>query len=230
MPTLRLDEVKLENPDQVANLPPNLKKIFDDLANINAPLTKLDDKTVLDLRAIAEALKISVFDLFSSNEKLYRLKIIEELSKKFPDQKSDENLIEGLHKEILKSINDFPVSILIFYATQSLPKSILENQEYVQKYIEPICKALGNVAHSSLEEEVNTNGLTLDSFILSKVYELKISIDDISSLTRIPISLLVWLKAPPKQPRNSIVATLHSSEWLCNYCQQTGNVIACWLC
>jgi hypothetical protein len=182
MPTLRLYEVRLENPDQVANLPPNLKKIFDDLANINAPLTKLDDKTVLDLRAIAEALKISVFDLFAPNENLYRLKIFEVI----------ENRYSGTLKEKLESLrSDLPESrkvslaLLGIYATQILPENLLKGLD-----LKEICKTLG-VNLEDLKEISNPPRQTIS--VESILKKLGVTLDELSVLLDVPKKFIPWI-------------------------------------
>ena len=238
MPTLRLEEVLKENQINLEEQSQEIQSAISRLLRTeDQPFDKLDVELANDLRVVAGALRISVFKLFQVTPKVgYRLRILEELDRKFPEDESYGDKIERLHREINFSDTSIPsdnqssrtpvtLSILVFYATQVLPESILEQQEFRKKYLDPICQAL-DVTLGNLKEKSKITELTLNYLTISQAYKTGTSVDDLALLTDIPAPLLIWSRRK-KSP--TTLSFTENSSWPCEICEQTGNILSCWI-
>jgi hypothetical protein len=148
---------------------------------------KLDANTANDLRAIAEELKVSFFDLFIPTENLYRLKIIAIIENRYSGTLREK--LEALQAELPKS-KKISLALLGIYATQILPESLLNGSD-----LRSICKILG-VGLEDLKELSDTPKLTIS--VESLLKKLGLTLDELAILLEIPKKFIPWISTEPK--------------------------------
>ena len=185
MPTLRLEEVLAEHtiPPQLALHVDRLRK---KLQEEGTTFDKLDKRTASDLRAISEALNVSIFDLFVPVEQLYRLKIIEYISKRYSGNLKQQ--LEALQSDLPES-KKISLALLGMYATQILPESLLKGAD-----LKAICKIL-DTDLESIKELSNQSRQTISVEAILK--KLGISLDELSVLMEIPKKFIPWFSSDP---------------------------------
>ena len=179
MPTLRLDEVLAEH-----TIPPEIAVHVDRLRSKGTTLDKLDDETASDLRAIAEAVKISVFDLFVPSEQMYRLRISELVKTKYTDKLNLKEQLEALLLDLSKA-NKISFALLGIYSTQILPETLLKGSD-----IKEICTLL-KVTLEELKELSDAPSQTIS--VESLLKKLDITLDELAILLEIPKEFIPWI-------------------------------------
>ena len=183
MPKLRLSEVIAEKSIKVADLSEDIQKAINTLLTQENNLGKIDEKTAKDLRAIANSLDVSLFDLFIPAEKFYRLKIIEHL-KESEYLGSPKEKLEKLFTK-LPSSSKISFNLLTIYATQVLPESLLKRSDLKQ-----ICQFL-NIRLEALKDlfYLPRQTISIESILL----KLAITLDELSLLIEIPKEFIPWI-------------------------------------
>jgi hypothetical protein len=181
MPTLRLEEVLKEH-----TITPELAVYVERLRAKGTTFDKLDADTASDLRVIAEALKISVFDIFVPAEKLYRLKIIEYIGNRYSGNLKQQ--LEALQLDLPES-KKISLTLLGIYATQVLPESLLKGAD-----LKEICKILGTNLEFIKELSDQSRQTISVETILKKS---GISLDELAILMEIPKKFIPWISSEP---------------------------------
>ena len=181
MPTLRLEEVLKEH-----TITPELAVYVEKLRKKGTTFDKLDADTASDLRAIAEELKVSFFDLFLPTENLYRLKIIEIIENRYSGNLRER--LEALQAELPKS-KKISLALLGIYATQILPASLLNGSD-----LRSICKIL-SVGLEELKELSDTPKQTIS--VESLLKKLGLTLDELAILLEIPKKFIPWISIAP---------------------------------
>lgn len=186
MPTLRLDKVLAEEQIKIEEQPQAVKDAIARLRAKGQTFDKLDAQTASDLRAIIQAFKISLSDLFVSKEKFYRLKIIELIKDKYSDQSTLNAQLESLQRELTNN-NKISFLLLSIYATQVLPESLLKGSDLKQ-----ICKTL-RVKLDDLREEALPPTQTIS--VEAHLNNLDIKRNEFATLLDIPQKFVPWINA-----------------------------------
>jgi hypothetical protein len=177
MPKLRLSEVIAENSIDVDALSLDIREAITRVLVRENTLDKLNAEIAKDLRAIADSLNVSIFDLLTPAEKFYRLKIFENLTE--PEYSgSQKEKLEKLFAK-LPSYSKISFTLLALYATQVLPESILKGSD------------LKNLKEISTEPNQT---ISVESILIS----LGISLDELSMLLEIPKKFIPWISKEPK--------------------------------
>jgi hypothetical protein len=188
MPKLRLSEVIAENSIDVDALSLDIREAITRVLVRENTLDKLNAEIAKDLRAIADSLNVSIFDLLTPAEKFYRLKIFENLTE--PEYSgSQKEKLEKLFAK-LPSYSKISFTLLALYATQVLPESILKGSDLKQ-----VCKVLGISVENLKEISTEPNQtISVESILIS----LGISLDELSMLLEIPKKFIPWISKEPK--------------------------------
>lgn len=182
MPTLRLEEVLKEH-----IITPELTVYVERLRAKGQTFDKLDANTASDLRAIAEELKVSFFDLFTPTENLYRLKITEIIENKYSGTLKDK--LKALQAELPKS-KKISLPLLGIYATQILPESLLKGSD-----LDAICRILGT-GLEELKELSDPPNQTIS--VESLLRKLGLTLDELAILLEIPKKFIPWISTEPR--------------------------------
>jgi hypothetical protein len=183
MPKLRLSEVIAEKKIEVAGLSKDVQQAIETLLAQENTLGNIDEATAEKLRLIAKSLDVSLFDLFTSVEKFYRLKIFEYLNEPEYSGSQKENLEKLFAK--LPSSSKISFNLLTIYATQVLPESLLRDSDLKQ-----ICKFL-DISLEALKDvfDLPRQTISVESILL----KLGITLDEFSLLIEVPKKFIPWL-------------------------------------
>jgi hypothetical protein len=183
MPKLRLSEVIAERSIIVADLSADVRETINTLLAQENTLGKINKATAENLRFIAATLNVSIFDLFTPDEKFYRLKIFENLNEPEYSGTPKEKL-EKLFDKLPQS-NKVSFSLLSIYATQVLPESLLKGNE-----LRVIYKIL-DIHLEALKEISPAPNQTIS--VESVLKNLGITLDELSLLLEVPKKFIPWL-------------------------------------
>lgn len=196
MPKLRLNQVLADKQIEVDKLSEDVQNAIASLRNQNTNpnetkgdiiIAKIDDQISKEVKEIAEALNISIFDLFVPSEKFYRLKIIERLQSLNYSGTPEEQL--GTLYTRLKETSQISFALLIAYATQVFPDNLIKEVE-----LKRICEIL-EISLEELKDVFNLNRKTIS--VESILVRLGITLDDLELLMDIPKRFIPWLSSDP---------------------------------
>jgi hypothetical protein len=210
MPKLRLSEVIAEQSIIVADLNTDVQETINTLLTQETTLGKIDKATAEKLRLIAKSLDVSLFDLFTSVEKFYRLKIFEYLNEPEYSGSQKENLEKLFAK--LPSSSKISFNLLTLYATQILPESLLTSADLKQ-----ICKLLG-ITLEALKDifDLPRQTISVESILLNQ----GITLDEFSLLIEVPKKFIPWISlevTKSNTANNEGIATEMINTSPCNY-------------
>ena len=188
MPKLRLSEVIAEKSIIVADLSADVQEAIARVSAQENTLDKLNTEVAKDLRVIAEAVNVSIFDLFIPAEKFYRLKIFENLNEPEYSGNQKEKLEKLFSK--LPSSSKISFTLLTIYATQVLPESLLKGLDLKQ-----ICKFL-DVTLEELKETSSEPSQTIS--VESLLISLGVNLDELSILLEVPKKFIPWISKEPR--------------------------------
>lgn len=188
MPKLRLSEVIAEKSIIVADLSADVQEAIARVSAQENTLDKLNAEVAKDLRVIAEAVNVSIFDLFIPAEKFYRLKIFENLNEPEYSGNQKEKLEKLFSK--LPSSSKISFTLLTIYATQVLPESLLKGLDLKQ-----ICKFL-DVTLEELKETSSEPSQTIS--VESLLISLGVNLDELSILLEVPKKFIPWISKEPR--------------------------------
>ena len=198
MPKLRLREFIAEKSIKVADLNADIQDAINTLLTQENTLGKIDKATAKSLRLIAESLNASIFDLFTSAEKFYRLKIFENLN---------EPEYLGTPKEKLKKLfdklpqpNKISFYLLGIYASQVLPENLLKGNDLrlISKILDTHIETLKEVSPAPNQT------ISLESVLKN----LDVTLDELSLLLEVPKKFIPWLST------NTIILSNNGQESL----------------
>jgi hypothetical protein len=183
MPKLRLSDVIDDKKVDRKVLTSEVNAAINRLLLQKNDIEKINDEIAEDLRVIAESLNVSIFDLFTPDEKFYRLKIFERLNE-LGYLGSPREKLEKLLSQIPQA-NKISFLLLGIYATQILPERLLIGTD-----LEVITKLL-NISLANLRELSSKpqQAISVESILTS----LGISLNELSILLLIPEEFIPWI-------------------------------------
>jgi hypothetical protein len=185
MPKLRLSKVISDKQIDRKSLSSEVNAAINSLLPLENNIEKINVEIAKELRAIAESLNVSVFDLFIPAEKFYRLNIFDYLNEPEYSGSSKEKL-KQLYSKLPNVPNKISFSLLAIYATQVLPERLLKDSDL---------ETVGTLLKKNwrdFKQELPLpprQTISVDSILI----RLGINIDELAVILDIPKELIPWI-------------------------------------
>ena len=191
MPKLRLSEVIAEKGIRVTDLGADIQNAIARVSAQEKTLDKLNAEVSKDLRAIAEALKVTPLEFLEPVQQLYRLKILDMAYLRYPPKPTCIEQLQELHKDLQGNGINISFGLIAIYATQAFPKNLLKSNDLVQ------ISVFLNTDLEGLQEKSSHSRKTIA--IEPCLYEFGMQEEDLAAILGIPKEWLPWIDLSEKK-------------------------------